>query len=271
MNEFPVREITEDEIQAYQNDGVVCLRGLVDADWIEFLRQAIDANIAEPSRMALDLTRGQGGKFANDTFIWHHRPAFKRFVFESPAGHATAKVMGSPHVNILFDQMLVKEPGTGQRTLWHHDQPYWPIGGQQVCTLWLALDPVTNETGAVEYVKGSHRWGKRFKAVAFADDGLYKEDLPPVPDIDSMRDELEFVQYELAPGDCTIHHGLTVHGAPGNSSSTTRRRAYISRWAGQDATWYPRPNIQPMLWEPDLTPGGPIDSDLFPRVWPRAA
>ena len=34
------------------------------------------------------------------------------------------------------------------------------------------------------------------------------DDEPPVPDIDAMRDELDFVQYEYEPGDCTIHHGL---------------------------------------------------------------
>jgi len=70
----------------------------------------------------------------------------------------------------------------------------------------------------------------------------------------------------MAPGDCTIHHGLTVHGAPGNSSSRARRRAYITRWAGEDVTYNPRPNLQRMLRDPDIEAGQRLDCDLFPVV-----
>ena len=107
----------------------------------------------------------------------------------------------------------------------------------------------------------------RYKAEAFLGEGRYKEDLPPVPDIDGMRGELEFVQPELEPGDCTVHHGLTVHGAPGNATADRRRRAYVTRWAGDDVVYYPRPGIQPMLRDPDIASGGPLDSDLWPVVW----
>ena len=78
----------------------------------------------------------------------------------------------------------------------------------------------------------------------------YHESLEPVPDIDNQRDAYDFACFEMVPGDCTIHHGLTVHGAPGNSSSRVRRRAYITRWAGEDVTYKPRPNLQRMLRDP---------------------
>ena len=132
--------------------------------------------------------------------------------------------------------------------------------------MWIALDPVVNATGAVEYIKGSHKWGQRFKAVSFKDKDMYKEDLPEVPNIAANRGQYEFVQYEMEPGDCTIHHGLTLHGAPGNSSLTQKRRAYIIRWAGDDATYDPRPNLQPMLRDPGIPAGGPLDCELFPVV-----
>jgi ectoine hydroxylase-related dioxygenase (phytanoyl-CoA dioxygenase family) len=70
----------------------------------------------------------------------------------------------------------------------------------------------------------------------------------------------------MVPGDCTIHHGLTVHGAPGNSSSRVRRRAYITRWAGEDVTYNPRPNLQRMLRDPGIEAGQRLDCDLFPVV-----
>jgi ectoine hydroxylase-related dioxygenase (phytanoyl-CoA dioxygenase family) len=92
--------------------------------------------------------------------------------------------------------------------------------------------------------------------------------LPPVPDIDAMRDELQIVQFELQPGDCTVHHGLLVHGAPGNTRLDRRRRANVTRWAGDDAVYRPRGGLQDMPADPGIAPDGPIDCDLWPRVWP---
>lgn len=269
MNRSPLREITEQEISAYETDGIVCLRGLFDNDWVDHLRYCVDADLNAPGPLAKDITRGKEGVFVSDTFVWANIPEFEPFIRTSPAAEAVATVMRSSRINLLFDQILVKEPGSNTRTMWHHDHTYWPVAGDQVCTLWIALDPVTAETGAVEYIRGSHRWGTRYKAQAFVGDGRYKEDLPEVPDIGAMRDELEILQFEMEPGDCTVHHGLLVHGAPGNTSADIRRRAYVTRWCGDDVTYNPRPNIQPMLYDPDIAPGGPLDCDLFPVVWPQ--
>ncbi|CAN5801447.1 phytanoyl-CoA dioxygenase family protein [soil metagenome] len=262
----PIRDISDEEADSYERDGVVCLRQLFDADTVAMLRDVAERDMAAPSPMALDATRGGDGRFFADTFVWQHFTELRDFVLNSPAADIAAALLRSRKVNLLFDQFLIKEPGTSARTLWHHDQPYWPVAGSQICTLWLALDTVTAQSGAVEYVCGSHRWGQRYKAVSFKDENLYKEELPPVPDIDAMRDTLKLVQYELEPGDCTVHHGLTVHGAPGNSSSALKRRGYIVRWMGQDVTYNPRPNIQPMLYDPEIPAGGPLDCALFPVV-----
>lgn len=267
---MPSVPISSDTVQAYQEDGIACVRQAFDADAVALLRDVVARDMADPSPMAIDATRDGQGRFFGDTFVWKHFPELHDFVFSSPAADIASAMLGSPKVNLIFDQFLVKEPGTSTPTLWHHDQTYWPVAGHQVCTVWLALDPVTKESGAVEYVCGSHLWGKRFKAVSFKDQDLYKEDLPPVPDIDAERERYTMRQFELAPGDCTIHHGLTLHGAPGNSLDRPRR-AYVMRWAGEDVTYYPRPNLQPMLHDPGIPAGGPIDCDLFPVVRGQAA
>ncbi len=269
MNELPTREISAEEIDAYQTDGIVYLRGLFDPDWVDFMRNAAEECLAAPGHQAKDLAKSQKdpGRFFADTYVWTRNESCKHFVYHSPAAKIAKAAMQVAKVNIFFDQWLIKEPGTPTRTPWHHDLPYWPVNGDHICTVWLALDPVTIENGSVEYIKGSHRWGKRYLAQSFTGDDRYKEDLPPVPDIDAMRDELEFAQFEMAPGDCTVHHGLTVHGAPGNATGG-RRRAFVTRWAGDDAVYYPRPNIMPQLAEPDLPAGAPITCDLWPQVWP---
>jgi len=272
MNELPPREISDDEVATYARDGIVCLRGLFDADWVARLRDAAEAGLAEPGPLSVEIAaeRSQNGRFFHDTFVWRHDPDCRAFVFTSPAAKIAARLMAAAKVNIFFDQWLIKEPGTPTPAPWHHDLTYWPIDGDQICTLWVALDPVDGESGAVEYVKGSHRWGQRYRAATFSGVAQYKEPLPEVPDIDAMRDQVELLRFDLEPGDCTVHHGLLVHGAPGNRSTDRRRRAHVSRWAGDDAVFNPRPDIQEMPPLPDIPPGGPIDSPLWPQVWPPA-
>lgn len=266
--ETVMRHITDDEIRSYQDDGVVCLRGLFSSEWIESLQAAAERSLQQPGELHAELAtqRKEAGRFFHDTFVWTRDELCRRYVFESPAATIAATVMQSQKLNIFFDQWLIKEPGTETRTPWHHDLPYWPIDGSQICTLWLALDPVRENSGAVEYVKGSHRWGQRFRPASFSGGGQYTENLPDVPDIDAMRDELEFVRFELEPGDCTVHHGLLLHGSPGNRSLEHRRRAHISRWVGDDVVFRPRDGLQEMPLPPPLKNGDPLDSDLWPRI-----
>ena len=271
MNRKPLRPITDDETRCFAEDGIVCLRGLFDDDWIALLRAAAEDGLAQPTALGEELaaTRAEPGRFFHDTFMWRENAACRRFVFESPAAEIAARMMTAAKVNIFFDQWLIKEPGTPTRTPWHHDLPYWPVNGWQICTLWLALDEVTAESGAVEYVKGSHRWGQRFKPATFSGQHDYKEALPEVPDIDAHRGALEIAQFEMAPGDCTLHHGLLVHGAPGNAGAATRRRANVTRWAGEDARYRPREGLQVMPCDPGIPAGSPIDCALWPKVWAK--
>lgn len=270
MSSLLPRPIAEEEIVTYVEDGVVCLRGLFQPDAIERLRALIDEDIRAPSKMRKEVNeKGGTGEFFADTFVCHHLPGFRQVIEASPMAEIAGALLQAGKINLIFDQILVKEPGTSTRTVWHHDATYWPVAGQAIATLWLALDEATSETGAMEFVAGSHAWGQRFKAVSFDPKQSYVEDLPPVPDIEADRDRYRIISYDLEPGDCTLHHGLLLHAAPGNANPAKRRRAYLTRWAGDGVTYNPRPNLQQMLRDPGIPPGAPLDSDLFPVIWRR--
>lgn len=263
-----VRDITSEEIDTYERDGIVCLRGIFDMRYVDRLRKAADQSLNRPGDMAIELAEQlkTEGRFFHETFVWLHNDICKDFVFNSPAAMIAAKIMNSKKINIFFDQWLIKEPGTATPTPWHHDMPYWPIKGSQISTLWLALDPVMGESGAVEYIKGSHKWGQTYKPATFDGSHDYGNDLPDVPDIEAERDKYDIISFELEPGDCTVHQGLLVHGAKGNTTTGTRRRAYVTRWAGDDVVYDLRDGIQEMPSMPNLPNGGPIDSELWPRI-----
>ena len=173
---------------------------------------------------------------------------------------------GASKVNFFYDQLLVKEPGTAERTPWHQDQPYWAVAGRQVCSIWLPLDPVAKET-CVEYVAGSHAW-PAFSPYHFADGQPYADTgLPPLPDIKAERERHHIVSFAMEPGDCLVFQAMIVHGAPPNRS-TNRRRALATRWTGDDARYCVRPGeVAIPTSDPGLQHGDFMDCDLFPVVW----
>lgn len=254
--------------EAYERDGAVCVRGAFSPDWIERLAKGIETNMAEPGPMAKHYTpEGKPGMFFGDYCNWTRIPDYRDFLLESPAAQIAGRLMGAAKVNLFHEHVLVKEPGTLEPTPWHHDQPYWTVDGVQVCSIWMSLDPVPRST-SVEYVAGSHRWNQWFRPKRFADSADHDTaGFDPMPDIEGRRGEFTLLGWDLEPGDCIIFHALTLHGAPGNPMKT-RRRAFASRWTGDDAVYVLRDGfMSPPPPEGAPMPGAPMDSAAFPVVW----
>ncbi len=270
----PLRPITDGEVAAYERDGAVMLPGLFGLEWIEQLRDAVEADKAEPGAMVrYNTPPGGGGEFFVDFQLWQRWEPARRFALEGPGGAIAARMMGAETVTYYHDHLLVKEPGTAEKTPWHHDQPYYPIEGWMVGSIWLPLDPVPRDI-CVEYIAGSHKWDRWFAPQFFksGNPDLATQDprFEVIPDFDGQRDEHELLAWDLDLGDCIFFHGLAVHGAPGNPSSQGRRRAYATRWLGEDTRYATRTGqTSPPLEGHGLKPGDGMTCDMFPRVWPR--
>jgi ectoine hydroxylase-related dioxygenase (phytanoyl-CoA dioxygenase family) len=265
----PLREPAEEEREAYERDGVVCLRGILPREWIAFLADAVEEAMASPGPQAEEYTpRGNAGRFFGDLELAERLPRFRRFALESPAAEIAGRTMGASRVNFFYDQLLVKEPGTAERTPWHQDQPYWAVSGRHVCSVWLPLDSIP-EAVSVEYVCGSHLWPE-FNPYHFADGSPYAgTGLPPLPDIDRERDRYRIARFAMEPGDCLVFQAMIVHGSPGNPAKG-RRRALSTRWTGDDARYRRRSGeVAIPTRDPGLAHGEPLDCERFPRVWNR--
>ena len=261
---------SESAIEAYERDGVVCLRGAFDATWIATLAEGMEIAIAEAYRESKFhiAEPGEPGFFFYDTFMWKRIDNFRRFAMESPAADLARTIMRSTSLIYYFDFMLVKEPGTSRKTPWHYDEAYWPINGNQICNLWTALDHIPVETG-LRFVRGSHRWAKNYRAVHFDPNDSYA-DLPgdpEPPDWDLEPGDHEIVFAPLEPGDCLIFHNRCHHSAPGNSLKATRRRALATHWIGDDITYNDKPQeTDPPYRGEGLVHGGSMECESFPRV-----
>ncbi len=258
--------ISDRKIQEFHTNGATLLRGIL-VDWVEPLRAGIEKNMANPGPYVRDYGSQKEGRFFGDFCNWGRIREYEKFVFESPAADIAGQLMESKQVRLFHEHVLVKEPKTGIPTPWHHDQPYYCVDGRQTCSLWLALDPVPKES-AVEFVSGSHGWGKWYKPERFDRSALYEGDSSErVPDIDSARDKYRILSWAVQPGDAIAFHFLTVHGAPGNCSKSVRRRAFSSRWVGSDATFAVRQGMtSPPFPHCRLKHGEPLHGPEFPLV-----
>ena len=263
----PVRDV-----EAYQARGVVVLRGAF-RDWVETLRSGVAAVMADPSPFERTVRPDDGSPpLFQDYCNWDRIEEFRRFVFESPAGAVAAALMRSTHARFFHEHILVKEPGTTVETPWHHDQPYYCMAGEKTVSLWIALDPVARET-SVEYVGGSHRWGRTFRPMRFNGTDLFADDRSErVPDISARRDEYDLAGWEMEPGDAVAFSFLTLHGAPGNVSQSVRRRAFTARFVGDDAVFRDLGGLgSPPFRDLDLRDGEPLAGPEFPVVHPGAS
>ncbi len=266
--------VDRDTIRTFQEDGAVVLRGVFAPEWIDLLRGGVEIAMANPSHRAREYAAPGEGRFFTDHSLFDRFDAFRRFLFDSPAAEIAARLLGSHKINLYNEHLLVKEPGTGKPTYWHQDRPYYRIKGEQIVGLWTPLDAVSEATGSLRYVRGSHRWGKEFRPVFIGrgeEVAAADEFDGPVPDIDADPAAYPVLCHALEPGDCLALHVATLHASRGNASSATRRRA-LSVWlAGDDVTFHRR-KYNPQNYDPPgLVEGGPIDCEQFPRVWPRAA
>ena len=253
MNRNMPRPLSRDELDAFERDGVALVKGMFDADWIERMSAALDVILDTPSERMGDLNpEGKPGKFVYDNYIWTFNDEFRALACDSPVPEIAAAAMNSERVNLLYDFVLVKEPNSPHgETRWHQDTYGNPCEGNQTMGLWLSLDHVTAESGAVEWVRGSHLSGRRFEPTTTGDPDRHsflsghdadvasarpEDQVEPMPDIKNNRDDYDIISFETEPGDCLIAKLGLLHGAPGNVTDR-RRRAIGYRLVGDDA-WY---------------------------------
>ncbi|MEM7293704.1 MAG: phytanoyl-CoA dioxygenase family protein [Pseudomonadota bacterium] len=260
-------KISQDAIESFQLQGAVILRGVLQ-DWVEPLRAGIEKNMRAPGPFVRDYQGEDGGRFFGDFCNWPRLDEYRDVVFNSPAAAIASQLMLSKQVRLFHEHVLVKEVNTDIPTPWHHDQPYYCVDGLQNCSLWLALDSVDEDT-AVEFVAGSHRWGKWFRPERFDRTPLFENDRDePMPDIDANRANYDVLKWAVEPGDAIAFHYLTLHGAPANRSATTRRRAFSSRWVGDDATFAVRQGkTSPPFPDCTLSHGDALHGEEFPLVF----
>jgi hypothetical protein len=214
---------------------------------------------------------GENGMFFYDAAGWRFHEGIRSAALDSALPSLCTQLLESKHLNFWEDTTFVKGPGTTQQTSFHQDYGYFQISGRKCCIVWIPLDIVTEETGQMEYVRGSHHWEEAFAPnILISQSSHPLSPFEPLPDVEGNRDKYDIISFDVEPGDVIIHHVMTVHGSRGNLSRNQVRRALSFRYCGDDITYCDRPGamVQPYLLDKPAE-GAPLYSKDYPLVWPR--
>ena len=261
--EKPLRKLTYNELEAFKNDGVACLKQVLPTKWVNELSIAVNA---------LAKKRGGGGDklTASAAFSWLGNDDYAKIVYNCPTAHIGQEILNhisdknegeNKPVNFFYDQTFVKFPGKKEAILnasnvstqipegtlkyegntpLHQDITFWPVKGKEIVSLWIPLDPIGIDNGALEFVPGSQKTKKLYKAygvegIEFPSGSL--EDLPNLKLVThgyKLEDATDGIYFDVVPGDIIAFDTTILHGAPANFNPTAPRRAIALRYCGKD-------------------------------------
>lgn len=253
--------------EAYKRDGVAVVRDVVSAFWIDALRAGCEEaqDASGPFAQYMGAPR-DAGTFFTDLEMARRLPTFAHFALSGPCAAVAGVATQSSSVRYLYDQLFIKE-GVSVPTPWHQDGGYWRVKGDDLCSVFVALDDV-DRSDCLQFIPGTHRWPLHNPA-HFADGTPYRgTNLPELTqrDLDKVPDRLAF---DLAPGDVIVFSSRTVHGGAGNWG-----RALSTRWAGDDVRFWPRPGEGAVpTGDLGLRDGDGLTRNptAFPEAWRAAA
>ncbi len=213
-----VREVTDDEVEFFFQNGWVHLPGLLSPELVASLLAFAKERMGESGDSA-NLRPGQDIDSA--WFKDYHDPSreeggiFQPVGWSEVMGRNAARLLGrDTAMRFLTDLLAVKLPsaetGRGAESDFHQDYNLLPFDKMSV-NVWTALDRVSAEQGPLRFFSRSHTLGHLGKPCDYA------AEWPRVARVCSVEGPAE-----LAPGDATVHSSLTIHGAAGNSSDRPR-------------------------------------------------
>jgi ectoine hydroxylase-related dioxygenase (phytanoyl-CoA dioxygenase family) len=267
--------VTTEERHQFLEDGVVCLRQVIDAKWIDLTRKGIARNLREPGRFFRDQTPTHSpARYVFDYWSWRQIPEFAELIYDSPFAAIVVDLLEAKKLNLLMDNWFMREAGATSGAPWHHDEPYFDFFGGKKCVFWFPLEPVKAEEG-LTFLAGSHRWNKLFMPSNFREKKPFGGDMSGYYSLDGVdfnASEHDFLTWDVELGDCLIFDFRTLHVATTEESalpSTIHRMSL--RYGDQDVKFAPRGEwtleTSEYLQNLGCQSGGKVDCDLLPRVF----
>ena len=211
------------EIETYRRDGLVVPGYRLPRTRLDELRRAVDTVLeANPDVRGERLINPHLDRAGRDGV--RGDPAFLDIACDDEILDLVEGAIG-PDIILWSSHLFCKPSGEGREVPWHQDGHYWPIRPLATCSVWVALDDVTLENGAMGWVPGSHA-----SKTLYTHHTDSRRELALNQVLDSGQVDLDRARYnELEAGQLSLHDVHLVHGSPPNRSSR-RRAGFVLRY-----------------------------------------
>lgn len=265
-----VRDLTNEEIRSFHEDGWVFVKNYVDRDLVakmlargKELMGVSDNRQFDPGKVA-----SVKNWWWDVSHIAREEEVFAALGHCPAMGHNIQRLFRRD-VPILYlaDALMAKAPvarsdGSGP-TSWHQDIPSFPFDRSGTMACWVALDHLTPDTGTMRFLEGSHK-GDLFGRIPASEDPYAILNNHPY-----LREEYKEVESPtFEPGDATFHHCQILHGAPANTSDRIRWSYTLACMAADNLYTGASCVYTDGL---DLPIEQPVRHPRFPQIWPAIA
>ena len=251
--------VDESQVEFYEENGYVQLLNVLTAEELDDIRRSLAEadSLTLSDRQHLSRANPEYEKlFVQKVNLWTVHDGIRRYVFNPKLAEIARRLSQSSAIRLWHDHALVKLPGDSKESPWHQDLPYWPMNEPGALSCWMALDDVDEMNGCMQFIPGSHKWG-RYDPV----DLIHPQALLEIAkQADPSRDMTPDIM-RMPAGSCTFHHGLTFHYANANRSDKPRR-AMVTIYMPDGTTFTGGQHV--VTDGLDLKSGEPIAGEKFP-------
>lgn len=210
-------KVSPSEIEAFQRDGYVIVRGLLSAEEVTLLGQIARADQAltqstygRKDASGLPVTLAVRNELSDDIYSAITRS--ERIVRRMEA-YLGGEVYHWHH------KLILKEPRVGGAWEWHQDYGYWYHNAclrPDLASCLIAIDRATRANGCLQVLKGSHQIGRIDHGKTGDQTGADLER------VNVALTQCELVYVELDPGDAVLFHSNLLHRSDQNRSDDPR-------------------------------------------------
>lgn len=215
----------------FHNDGFALVRGFLDRNEIDELDREVNRYIhnvlPNVPRTHKVYESGWSGALKHFSRLELYDDYFKRFFDRTSTVELAETCLGTP-VEPVTSELFYKPAHVGGAALYHQDNAYFNYLSPYGLVVWIAMDDVTLENGAVHFARGSHRLGD----LPHDETGvaLFTKALGPTLDPEQHPE----VPAILERGDASVHHFLTAHRS-GPNRTDKNRRGFVLDYKAQNA------------------------------------
>jgi phytanoyl-CoA hydroxylase len=252
-------DLTQDQIESYQNNGYVVIDDFLTTDELNHWRECVDEAVAKRAnyRFANEGGAEDPDNYYTNVFIqrvnlWQDNDDMRVLMLDARLGKMATELSGEEGIRIWHDQALIKQPW-GNPTGWHLDNPYWSFSSCNAISLWVALDDATHDNGCLYFIPGTHK-------TATFDNTDIGQNIGDLFSVYTDWASMDSVAAPMKAGSCSFHNGLLAHGA-GANMTPGYRRAMTCAYMPDGSTFNGTKNILSDEQVAKLNVGDVLDDD----------